>query len=43
LRPALLLVRTPTSAQAGSYFNHASLFPALVLLAELAALAVAGV
>ena len=43
LRPALFLVRTPTSAQAGSYFNHASLLPALVLLAELAALAVAGV
>jgi 4-hydroxybenzoate polyprenyltransferase len=42
IRPAWLLVLTPTSAQAGSYFNRASLFPVLVLLAELAAMAAAG-
>lgn len=33
--PAILLARTPSSTQAASYFNRASLFPALVLLSLL--------
>jgi 4-hydroxybenzoate polyprenyltransferase len=41
-RPAVQLLRRPTSAQAASYFNHASLYPALVLAAELLVLAVRG-
>jgi hypothetical protein len=36
------ILRRPTSAQAASYFNHASLYPALVLAAELLVLAVRG-
>lgn len=34
--PAVALVRTPTSAQAGRYFNRASLLPALAFVATLA-------
>jgi 4-hydroxybenzoate polyprenyltransferase len=41
-RPAVQILRRPTSAQAASYFNHASLYPALVLAAELLVLAVRG-
>jgi 4-hydroxybenzoate polyprenyltransferase len=37
--PAVALTRSPTSAQAGRYFNRASLLPALVLAAALAGLA----
>jgi 4-hydroxybenzoate polyprenyltransferase len=39
--PALALVRRPTPAQAASYFNHASLYPDLVLAAALLGLALA--
>jgi 4-hydroxybenzoate polyprenyltransferase len=38
--PAVALLRSPTSEQAGRYFNRASLLPALVLAAALAGLAV---
>lgn len=41
LLPAVGLVREPTSARAGAYFNRASLLPALVFVAELAAVLVA--
>ena len=37
--PAARLLRRPTPAQAASYFNHASLYPDLVLLAALLGLA----
>jgi 4-hydroxybenzoate polyprenyltransferase len=37
--PAVALVRSPTSMQAGHYFNRASLLPVLVLAAALAGLA----
>jgi hypothetical protein len=36
---ALALVRRPTPAQAASYFNRASLYPDLVLVAALLGLA----
>jgi 4-hydroxybenzoate polyprenyltransferase len=37
--PAWVLLKRPTSAQAGSYFNHASLYPALVLAVALVSVA----
>jgi 4-hydroxybenzoate polyprenyltransferase len=37
--PAWALLKQPTSAQAGAYFNHASLYPALVLAVTLVAVA----
>jgi len=40
--PALNLLRRPTPAQAASYFNHASPYPDLVLLAALLGLALGG-
>ena len=39
--PAVALLRRPTSAQAASYFNHASLYPDLVLAAVLLGLVLA--
>jgi 4-hydroxybenzoate polyprenyltransferase len=36
VRPAWALLKQPSSAQAGAYFNHASLYPALVLAVALA-------
>jgi 4-hydroxybenzoate polyprenyltransferase len=39
LIPALALVRTPTSGEAGRYFNRASLLPALVLAVAMLGLA----
>ena len=41
--PALKLLQRPTPAQAASYFNHASPYPDLVLLAALLGLALARV
>jgi 4-hydroxybenzoate polyprenyltransferase len=38
--PSVALVRTPTSAQAGRYFNRASLLPALVFLVALVSVSV---
>jgi 4-hydroxybenzoate polyprenyltransferase len=40
--PAVALLRRPTPAQAASYFNHASPYPDLVLLAALIGLALSG-
>ena len=40
--PAVNLLRRPTPAQAASYFNHASPYPDLVLLAALLGLALGG-
>jgi len=38
--PAAVLVRRPTSARAGWYFNRASLYPVAILLAAVGAWAV---
>ncbi len=40
VRPGLMLVREPTSARAGYYFNHASVYPVAVLLAAVLGLSV---
>lgn len=41
VRPGVLLVREPTSARAGAYFNWASVYPVVVLLVALAGLSLA--